>query len=266
MNRDGKESDNVAITVSNIEICSVPVSTDYYISGGNGVTDNRQYFSVLATDIYDVAGVNAEQTIFENDILRITAYHNSSGRPSMEYIYFYDKANNSIEASLQCNNLRHCYLALGYDDETQKAYFYCTGQFYYSGDWNVQSAQYYTPNGIYGVNGYTRMYELISGSQVPVIVPTTSNGGGATHIAKVTGQLKDLSSHLSDILIVSGGGGGGMLIGDTVYPGADAGGISGSGDNSADQSAGYAFGQGESGSDVSGGGGGLYGGYKGAAQ
>ena len=27
----------------------------------------------------------------------------------------------------------------------------------------------------------------------------TSNGGGATHIAKVTGQLKDLSSNLSDI-------------------------------------------------------------------
>lgn len=74
-----------------------------------------------------------------------------------------------------------------------------------------------------------------------------SNGGGATHIAKVTGQLKDLSSHLSDILIVSGGGGGGMLIGDTVYPGADAGGVAGNSDNSANQTTGYAFGQGENG-------------------
>lgn len=91
----------------------------------------------------------------------------------------------------------------------------------------------------------------------------TSNGGGATHIAKVTGQLKDLSSNLSDILIVSGGGGGGLLVDETEYAGADAGGVSGSGDNSADQSTGYAFGQGESGTDVSGGGGGLYGGYKG---
>lgn len=90
-----------------------------------------------------------------------------------------------------------------------------------------------------------------------------SNGGGATHIAKITGQLSSLSSNLSDILMVSGGGGGGLLIGDTEYPGADAGGISGSGDNSANQSTGYAFGQGESGTDVSGGGGGLYGGYKG---
>ena len=75
----------------------------------------------------------------------------------------------------------------------------------------------------------------------------TSNGGGATHISKVTGQLKDLSSNLSDILIVSGGGGGGMLIGNTVYPGADAGGIAGNGTNSADQTTGYAFGQGENG-------------------
>ena len=94
----------------------------------------------------------------------------------------------------------------------------------------------------------------------------TSNGGGATHIAKVTGQLKDLSSNLSDILIVSGGGGGGLLVGETSYTGKEAGGISGSGDNSANQSTGYAFGQGESGTDVSGGGSGLYGGYKGGTS
>lgn len=90
----------------------------------------------------------------------------------------------------------------------------------------------------------------------------TSNGGGATHIAKVTGQLKDLSSNLSDILMVSGGGGGGYLVGENAYAGADAGGISGSGSNSGNQSTGYAFGQGESGTNKSGGGGGLYGGYK----
>lgn len=94
----------------------------------------------------------------------------------------------------------------------------------------------------------------------------TSNGGGATHIAKVTGQLKDLSSNLSDILMVSGGGGGGLLLGETEYTGKEAGGISGSGDNSADQSTGNAFGQGESGTDVSGGGSGLYGGYKGTSS
>lgn len=34
-------------------------------------------------------------------------------------------------------------------------------------------------------------------------------GGGATHIAKVSGELKTLSNNISDILIVAGGGGGG---------------------------------------------------------
>lgn len=94
----------------------------------------------------------------------------------------------------------------------------------------------------------------------------TSNGGGATHIAKRTGQLKDLSSYTSDILIVSGGGGGGLLVDTTEYTGKEAGGISGSGDNSADQSTGNAFGLGESGTNESGGGSGLYGGYKGTSS
>lgn len=90
-----------------------------------------------------------------------------------------------------------------------------------------------------------------------------ANGGGATHIAKVTGQLSTLSSNLSDILIVSGGGGGGMIFMGDSYAGADAGGISGSGSNSGNQSTGYAFGLGEAGTNLPGGGAGFYGGYKG---
>lgn len=66
--------------------------------------------------------------------------------------------------------------------------------------------------------------------------------------------------------MVSGGGGGGMLVDSTVYDGADAGGVAGNHDNSADQTTGNAFGQGESGTDVSGGGSGLYGGYKGTSS
>ncbi len=95
----------------------------------------------------------------------------------------------------------------------------------------------------------------------------TSNGGGATHIAKRAGLLSSIgASNLSDILMVSGGGGGGLIIGDDVYAGKDAGGISGNGNNSANQTTGYAFGQGESDDGVSGGGGGLYGGYKGGTS
>lgn len=114
-------------------------------------------------------------------------------------------------------------------------------------------------------NNFTEnIYNVLVGAEpLPAI---TSNGGGATHIAKVTGQLKDLSSNLSDILMVSGGGGGGYLVGENAYAGADAGGISGSGNNSGNQSSGYAFGQGESGTNESGGGSGLYGGTKNGAS
>ena len=102
--------------------------------------------------------------------------------------------------------------------------------------------------------------------QIYVPPAIVANGGGATHIAKRTGLLKDLSSYTSNILLVAGGGGGGLIIGEDTYAGKDAGGISGSGNNSANQTTGYAFGQGESGEGVSGGGGGLYGGYKGGTS
>lgn len=106
-------------------------------------------------------------------------------------------------------------------------------------------------------------YDSAIYTEIKSVMVIASNGGGASYVSKVSGQLKDLSSNLSDILIVSGGGGGGMIIGTTVYDGKDAGGISGSGSNSGNQNGGYAFGLGESGSGVSGGGSGLYGGYKG---
>jgi len=108
------------------------------------------------------------------------------------------------------------------------------------------------------------LYLILKAAQP--ILAITSNGGGATHIAKVTGQLKDLSSYTSDILMVSGGGGGGMLVGATAYEGADAGGVAGNHDNSADQSSGNAFGLGGSSGAYSGGGAGLYGGYQGNAS
>lgn len=127
---------------------------------------------------------------------------------------------------------------------------------------------YYSPGDVYRApdsiqsNAYRQALYNFLISYSPV-VPITSNGGGATHIAKVTGQLSSLSNNLSDILMVSGGGGGGLILGEDIYAGKDAGGISGSGNNSANQTTGYAFGQGESADGVSGGGGGLYGGYKG---
>lgn len=92
-----------------------------------------------------------------------------------------------------------------------------------------------------------------------------TNGGGCTHVAKQTGLLADIgASNITNVLIVSGGGGGGFLYDGNIYYGADAGGISGNGTNSGNQTTGNGFGQGEYNINLSGGGSGLYGGYKGA--
>lgn len=139
------------------------------------------------------------------------------------------------------------------DDATQKGFLvFIIGN---------ESTWAYWTNSDPPTGGNAIHYELIT-NNIPILA-ITSNGGGATHIAKVTGQLSSLSNNLSDILMVSGGGGGGLIIGEDTYAGKDAGGIAGNGNNSANQTTGYAFGQGESADGVSGGGGGLYGGYKG---
>ncbi len=102
-------------------------------------------------------------------------------------------------------------------------------------------------------------------------------GGGATHIATVTGLLSTLSSQISQILIVAGGGGGGGYYdttGHSPHSGGNGGGTTGdAGYSEADdggaggtQISGFAFGLGQDGKNSgygSGGGGGYYGGYSG---
>ena len=103
-----------------------------------------------------------------------------------------------------------------------------------------------------------------------------ATGGGATHIANVSGLLSTLENKKSNILIVSGGGGGGGQEKGTGYCyGGSAGGISGSkGSSNPDreynpgdvgtQVLGYEFGKGDtSKSWLGSGGAGFYGGYNG---
>lgn len=121
----------------------------------------------------------------------------------------------------------------------------------------------------------------------PTVNHYTTSGGGATHIATVSGLLSTLESQKDKILIVSGGGGGAtwqenydeFSVGARQGPGGSGGGSNGlfylqTGVNSwiettwADdttliagtQTAGYAFGQGASNTGGSAGGGGFYGG------
>ena len=80
-----------------------------------------------------------------------------------------------------------------------------------------------------GYNGGGKGYNYYPGDDFGC-----GGGGGATHIALVSGELKNLSSHATDgkILIVAGGGGGGSLSwyesgGYRSYAGGAAGGVSG---------------------------------------
>lgn len=162
----------MAIVNSNISICSIPTNTDYYTQKPvNTGADNRSYFSALGGNIYTLAGNNSEATIFENDILKITAKANkSAGRPQMSEIKFYDlRTTPTLVRTEYPSNDRECYMALGYDDVVQTAYLFLTGQFYYSGRW-TEDPQAVCYNGAIGGTPTERhtLYELISGSQTPV--------------------------------------------------------------------------------------------------
>lgn len=159
--------------------------------------------------------------------------------------------------------------------------------------WGAQGSDtYYTS----GKGGYSVGYALLNRNAVLYVAvggkgnafnggcvnqttnPYASNimygggGGGATHIAKVDGQLSAIG-HTSFVtngngLIVAGGGGGGSRyyrpsdqLPDRYIAGNSGGGLSGGGSRGGTQSGGYAFGQGQN-TGVGGyGGGGLYGGY-----
>lgn len=103
----------------------------------------------------------------------------------------------------------------------------------------------YTWQSVAGVSGKGQTYNL---SQIANINNGESvTGASASAFTSLTAQVST------------------MVTDDSAMSGADAGGISGSGSNSGDQSLGYAFGQGESGTNKSGGGGGYYGGEKGGS-
>lgn len=111
--------------------------------------------------------------------------------------------------------------------------------------------------------GYNGGGSLQYGGDTRSSLCTIAGGGGATHIATMTGLLKDLSNNRDNILAVAGGGGGHDHFEMYWYEewvtriinGGSGGGLSSDGTYPATQTDGYAFGY-----SIQGGGGGLYGG------
>ena len=110
-------------------------------------------------------------------------------------------------------------------------------------------------NGVNGAGGYN------GGGRGYASTAVCAGGGGATHIATISGLLSTLSSNKDKILIVAGGGGGYCENGGT---GGVGGGIKGGGSNPGTQTGGASFGLGAGVSSGccmrGGGGGGFYGG------
>ena len=231
---------------------SPPTPPDQYVTDyGTEITSEFYTQTWLSSGTEDYTIENSHESIIFKE------YNTAVGARNIIGLRPYDYGGNDIFIRFQEAEVPYTTLHFGIivDDENAQAVIILhTRRYGYSSAYDRLTI--YTAN-----TTRATFYYAFSGAEP--VATYTSNGGGATHIAKVTGQLKDLSSNLSDILMVSGGGGGGYIVGENAYNGADAGGISGSGSNSANQSTGYAFGQGESGTNKSGGGGGLYGGYKG---
>ena len=110
-------------------------------------------------------------------------------------------------------------------------------------------------NGVNVAGGYS------GGGRGYASTAVCAGGGGATHIATISGLLSTLSSNKDKILIVAGGGGGYCESGGT---GGVGGGIKGGGSNPGTQTGGASFGLGAGVSSGccmrGGGGGGFYGG------
>lgn len=204
---------------------------------------------------FDVRNVSNDQIIYEDSEISLKIYKSGSGLLSYGFKLTIDGTAITTSSGVDTRNGKYGTASYAFviDEINHYAQFVVAISYH-------ESSTYYTVDTSNMLNKGNALYNYIVSH--PTIQPITANGGGATHIAKVTGQLSSLSNNLSDILMVSGGGGGGLIIGEDTYAGKDAGGISGGGNNSGNQSTGYAFGQGESGEGYSGGGGGLYGGYK----
>ena len=240
-----------------------------YGDDGSGLTGT--YGFALITNSNCSAATYTNQTGVSKD------YTGSYANGSTHYgcIKLTDKAGNIVYLSSVGVKYNFTTINKSYTTSGEQTYTVPTTGTYKLEVWGAQGGE----NGGYG--GYsTGKVNLTSGEKIYINIgglgvskdsgsayngggrgyatyATCGSGGGATHIAKVSGLLSTLSSKTSNILIVAGGGGG--YCHDTT--GGSGGGISGGGSNPGTQTSGNAFGVGagvSSGCCMRGGGGGGY--------
>lgn len=164
-------------------------------------------------NIYDYGEVSDWTTFFNADTLQINYFYNTSGSFRIRAY----RANQGVEYSQIANTAiwqtnYFTGLAFAVDDATEQGQIFIC---YHSASQSRFFVEHLISSG--DTNDLHNAYIAITGSEYY----TSSFGGGATHIATKTGLLSELSSHLSDILIVAGGGGSGLAIDSNVWDGSE---------------------------------------------
>ena len=155
----------MAIVNSNIPFLSTPASTEYYISGGTGSADVRNYISTFGTNILSGTAQNTTYTLYETEICKIefATGTNTNNEPRSNFFRITNKTDN-INWTLNNISFRtSCYWCIGFDDITQTAYYFIVGQMAYNGSWENQV------HGVIGNNAQqiASLYRAIKDSQTP---------------------------------------------------------------------------------------------------
>lgn len=214
-----RNGNSATVSLTNSDISTTPVK--YYYSKDNGITF--------------VESSNSSYTF------------NELGDANYEFVaYSVDQNNNS--SRLKQTSTYDYYSLIDFRNQIQEKVIDVSGN-YKLEVWGAQGGSYDSYVGGYGAYSSGTIY-LEAGTKLYIAVGGTSldacniqycsggyngggrgagsdhpvystGGGGATHIAKVSGLLKDFASDVSNLLIVAGGGGGVsyQVSGSAVYSG-----------------------------------------------
>ena len=210
---------------ANLQLSGTTYTLSLSDQGDDGSGLNTTYGFALTTG-------TCEAATYENQTATSKAYNGTYTNGTTYYgcVKLTDKVGNI--SYIRSGGIKYVSSTTTYTNSGEQIYTIPSTGIYKLEVWGAQGGQYstYTPGyGAYSV-GYanlikdTKLYIVNGGSGILASANATftnggyngggqanygaGTGGGATHIAKVSGLLSTLSSQTGNILIVAGGGGG----------------------------------------------------------
>lgn len=127
----------MAIQNLEIQLTSIPANTDYYLRWYSAPPDVRNMMTLLGDDWMSGREANSTYELFNDGTLQIQIVTGPdyNGRRNLQSLKFKNLVDN-IEWTVTNNNFGNgLYVALGYDDELQTAYYFAVGKYYYNNSW-----------------------------------------------------------------------------------------------------------------------------------